>query len=278
MSEPKAQAVQGVRVGIGGWTFEPWRGSFYPRGLARSDELAFASRAVTAIEINATYYRLQTPKSFAHWHDATPAEFMFSVKGSRYVTNRRKLADAGEAVERFMASGLAELQGKLGPLVWQLPTTKNFDPDDVEAFLSLLPSTLGGRPVRHALEARHASFMCDAYLSLARRHGVATVFADSNDYPSFDDPTGDFVYARLMKTQSRCKAGYPPAKLDFWAECAREWSGGRRPAGLPSVAKTAEKPSRQDVFVFFISGAKERAPGAAMALLERLRRLQGAKR
>ena len=212
----------------------------------------------------------KNPKNFAAWHDSTPADFVFSVKGSRYVTNRRKLGDGGEAVERFMASGLAELQGKLGPLVWQLPTTKAFDPDDVEAFLSLLPATLAGRAVRHALEVRHPSFMCESFLALARRHRVATVFADSNDYPSFDDPTGDFVYARLMKTESRYEAGYPPAKLDFWAQYARLWTAGQRPEGLPNIAKPALESGPKEVFIFFISGAKEKAPAAAMALIERL--------
>ena len=260
-----------IRVGIGGWTFEPWRGSFYPKGLARSEELAFASRAVTTIEINATYYRLQTAKSFAHWHESTPDDFVFCVKGSRYVTNRRKLAEAGEAIERFMASGLAELQGKLGPLVWQLPTTKVFERIDVEAFLRLLPSSLAGRPVRHALEVRHPSFMCEDYLAAARHYGVTTVFADSSSYPSFDDTTGSFTYARLMQTESRYKAGYSPKRVEFWAESARLWSHGLKPPGLHNVDAVGQQAgARRDVFVFFISGAKERAPAAALALIEQL--------
>ena len=275
MSEVDAPTDSVVRVGIGGWTFEPWRGSFYPKGLARSEELSFASRAVTAIEINATYYRLQTAKGFAHWHDSTPDNFVFCVKGSRYVTNRRTLADAGEAVERFMASGLAELKAKLGPLVWQLPTTKVFEREDVDAFLALLPSTLDGQPVRHALEVRHPSFMCEDYLATARRHDVATVFADSDDYPSFDDTTGGFTYARLMKTEGRYKTGYPPKKIEFWAECARQWSHGKRPSRLHRLDAAAQQAaSRRDVFVFFISGAKERAPAAAAALIEQLRQSQ----
>lgn len=273
MSRRVALVDHRVRVGIGGWTFEPWRGAFYPAGLPQREELTFASRALTAIEINATYYRLQSAKSFAGWHGATPEGFMFCVKGSRYVTNRRTLADAGEAVERFMSSGLAELREKLGPIVWQLPTTKAFNDADIEAFLSLLPSRLEGLAVRHALEVRHPSFMCEAYLDIARRHDVATVYADSDDYPSFADRTGSFAYARLMKTESRYKAGYAPKRIDDWSRCAGEWHGGAVPAGLPAIATPASlRATPTDVFIFFISGAKERAPAAAMALIDRLRR------
>jgi len=261
-----------IRVGVGGWVFPPWRSNFYPPDLAQKDELGYASRQLTAIEINATYYRLQKPASFAKWRDATPPGFVFSVKGSQYVTNRRVLGEAGEAIERFMASGLIELDVRLGPIVWQFATTKIFDPDDFEAFLRLLPPKLGTLQVRHAVEVRHPSFMSPEFLALVRRYKVGTVFADSDKYPSFADASGDFVYARLMNTEPQHKTGYPPQRISFWADCARTWASGAEPDGLPRVedagAKDPGKP--RDVFAFFISGAKERAPAAAVAMLKQL--------
>ena len=261
-----------IRVGVGGWVFPPWRSNFYPPGLAQKSELEYASRQLTAIEINATYHRLQKPASFAKWREATPPGFVFSVKGSQYVTNRRVLGEAGEAIERFMASGLAELDAKLGPIVWQFATTKIFDPDDFDAFLQLLPAKLGVLDVRHAVEVRHPSFMTPEFLALVRRRGVATVFADSGKYPSFADTSGEFVYARLMNTEPQHATGYPPERISFWADCARTWAGGSDPDGLPRVegasAKTEGK--AREVFAFFISGAKERAPAAAVAMLKQL--------
>ena len=269
-----AKSTGRIRIGVGGWTYEPWRDNFYPRGLKHDDELAHASRRLTSIEINGTYYRLQTPASFAKWRDATPDDFVFSVKASRYSTNRRVLGDAGESIERFLASGLAELGPKLGPVVWQFAPTKAFDADDFGAFLALLPTKLGSLPLRHAMEVRHKSFMTTDYLALARRHRVATVFADSDEYPSFADLSSDFVYARLMKTEPSLPNGYPPERIAFWAECCRAWAAGNEPAGLPkletpdAVAGSASKP--RDVFAYFISGAKERAPAAAVATLAEL--------
>ena len=259
-----------IRIGIGGWVFPPWRNNFYPEGLAQKSELEYASRQLSAIEINATYHRLQKPSSFAKWRDATPPGFVFSVKGSQYVTNRRVLGEAGEAIARFMASGLAELGPKLGPIVWQFATTKVFDPQDFDAFLKLLPSKLAGEPVRHAVEVRHPSFMTPEFLALVRRHGIATVFADSDKYPSFDDPSGDFFYARLMMTESRHKTGYAPDRIRFWANAARHWARGESVDGLPRIEASSPKPQARDVFAFFISGAKERAPGAASATLAAL--------
>ena len=259
-----------VRVGIGGWVFPPWRNNFYPEGLAQKNELEFASRQLSAIEINATYHRLQKPASFAKWRDATPPGFVFSIKGSQYVTNRRVLGEAGEAIGRFMASGLAELGPKLGPIVWQFATTKIFDADDFGAFLDLLPRKLEGQAVRHAVEVRHPSFMSAEFLALVRRHGVATVFADSDKHPSFADTSGDFVYARLMMTESRHKTGYPPERIRFWADAARTWAAGEAAEGLPRVEAAAGKAEPRDVFAFFISGAKERAPAAARAMLSEL--------
>ncbi|MEP7302331.1 MAG: DUF72 domain-containing protein [Caldimonas sp.] len=261
-----------IRIGVGGWVFPPWRSNFYPPGLAQKDELGHASRQLTAIEINATYHRLQKPASFAKWRDATPPGFVFSVKGSQYVTNRRVLGDAGEAIGRFMASGVEELDAKLGPIVWQFATTKVFDPDDFEAFLRLLPAKLGGRAIRHAVEVRHPSFMTPQFLALVRSCGVATVFADSDKYPSFADISGDFVYARLMKTEPHQPSGYPAGQIVRWAESARVWAGGGEPEGLPRIEPAAPAASSgpRDVFAFFISGAKERAPAAAVATLQQL--------
>jgi len=263
-------AAGAIRVGVGGWVFPPWRDNFYPAGLAQKSELEYASRHLSAIEINATYHRLQKPASFAKWRDATPPGFVFSVKGSQYVTNRRVLGEAGEAIGRFMASGLAELGPKLGPIVWQFATTKVFDADDFDAFLELLPPQIDGLKLRHAVEVRHPSFMTREFLALVRRHGVATVFADSDKYPSFADTSGDFVYARLMRTESKHKTGYPPARIRAWADAARRWARGESVDGLPRVEPEAAKAKPRDVFAFFISGAKERAPGAATALLGEL--------
>ena len=256
-----------IRVGVGGWVYEPWRDNFYPPGLAQAKELAYLSERVTAIEINATFYRNQTPASFAKWRDATPADFVFAVKATRYATNRRVLAEAGESIERFLASGLVELGPKLGPIVWQLPPTKSFDAADMEAFMALLPDRLGALRLRHAIEVRHPSFRSAEYVELARRRGVATVFADTDDYPSFADASADFVYARLMRCEATCETGYSAAALAGWAERARVWSEGGEPEGLARVTPVAPKPGARDVFLFFISGAKERAPAAAVALV-----------
>jgi len=261
-----------VHVGVGGWTYAPWRDNFFPKGLAQHRELEYASQRLTAIEINGTYYRTQKPESFAKWRDETPDGFVFSVKASRYATTQRVLADAGEAVERFIGSGIAELGPKLGPIVWQFMPTKRFDPMDFEAFLKLLPKRVDGLPLRHAMDVRHVSFMVPDYLALARKHHVATVFADSDEYPSFADLTGDFVYARLMRTQAEVDTGYCGQALDSWAGAAGTWASGAEPAGLPKVETAAAPKKARDVFIYFISGAKERAPAAAMALLERLPR------
>ncbi len=268
-----------IYVGIGGWTFPAWRDNFYPKGLAHSQELHFASRQLTAIEVNGTYYRTMKRESFAKWHGETPDDFVFSLKASRFATNRKSLASAGESIDRFVASGIAELKAKLGPIVWQFAPTKVFDADDFAAFLALLPSEVEGLALRHVMEVRHASFMSPAYVNLVRRHKVATVFTDSDKYPSFAETTGDFVYARLMNASARLKAGYAPKALDGWRDAAQRWSRGETPAGLPRVdarasaakAKSAAKKPR-DVFVLFINGAKEKAPAAAGALIGRLGR------
>ena len=259
-----------IRVGIGGWNYEPWRDTFYPPGWPHEHELGYASSALGAIEINSTYYGTMKPATFASWCDQTPDDFVFSVKASRFATNRRVLAEAGESIERFVGSGIAELGPKLGPIVWQFATTKRFEPDDFAAFLALLPASVQGLPLRHVLDVRHETFLCDEYLALARRHGVATVFTDSDEYPSFADLTADFVYARLMRTLPEQETGYAPAALDAWANRLRSWADGGEPGDLPRVAAAASKGGARDVFAYFISGAKERAPGAALALIERL--------
>lgn len=256
-----------IRAGIGGWSYAPWRETFYPRELAQKRELEYASGQLSAIEINGTYYRLQTPAVFAKWRDETPDDFVFSVKAPRYATNRKLLGEAGPAIERFVASGLGALGGKLGPVVWQFAPAKPFEPEDFERFLKLLPEDAGGPRLRHVLEVRHASFMTPEYLALARRFRAATVFTDSGDYPSFADLTADLVYARLMRCAASIKTGYPAKALSAWAERARAWARGDEPEDLARIGPAAARSKPRDVFVFFINGAKERAPAAARALL-----------
>jgi uncharacterized protein YecE (DUF72 family) len=259
-----------IRVGVGGWTFEPWRNNFFPAGWPHSRELEYASRRLTAIEVNGTYYSAQKPATFAKWRDETPIDFMFSLKASRFATNRRVLAEAGESVTRFVNQGIHELREKLGPIVWQFAPTKRFEPADFEAFLKLLPAEVGGLPLRHALDVRHESFKTPEYLALARRYRAATVFTDSDDYPSFADLTGDFVYARLMRTDAALPEGCAPAVFDQLGACAQVWRDGAEPAGVPRIEPAPPPTPARDVFMYFISGAKEKAPAAAMALLRRL--------
>ena len=260
-----------VRVGVGGWTFDAWRDDFFPAGLPQKRELEYASRQLSAIEVNGTFYRLQKPATFAKWRDETPDDFIFSLKAPRFVTQRSVLAEAGEAIERFVGSGIAELAGKLGPIVWQLPPTHRFEPTDLESFLQLLPKQHAGLPLRHALDVRHPSFKASAYLALARRYRVATVFTDSDDYPSFADITGPFVYCRLMRTEAKRPEGIAARDLDQIAACANVWREGLEPAGLPRIEAAPVQVPVRDVFIFFISGAKEKAPAAAIGLLRRLK-------
>ncbi|CAG2132006.1 hypothetical protein LMG31506_00949 [Cupriavidus yeoncheonensis] len=259
-----------IRVGIGGWSYAPWRDNFYPEGLAQSRELEYASRHLTAIEINSTYHGTQKRTSFAKWRDETPDDFMFSVKASRFATNRRVLAEAGDSVARFIDSGIAELGPKLGPLVWQFAPTKQFDAEDFEAFLQLLPDSVEGVKLRHVLEVRHDSFRSPEYLKLARKYQAATVYTDSPKFPSIADLTTDFVYARLMDSSEKLKTGYGPKALDAWAGHAHAWAAGKAPAELEQVEDKPPAARQREVFIFFINGAKERAPAAAQALLARL--------
>lgn len=263
---------EGIYVGIGGWNYEPWRQTFYPPGLPAARELEYASRQLTAIEVNGTYYSSFKPPTFAKWRDSTPQGFRFSLKANRFATNRRVLAEAGESVQRFVDSGIAELGEKLGPIVWQFAPTKRFDPLDFAAFLQLLPSAVAGVPLRHALDVRHESFRCAEFPALARRHGATIVFTESDDYPAIADASGPFIYSRIMRTASALPQGCTAEVLDALAASARCWRAGGTPAGLPLVEpELREGSAPRDVFMFFISGAKERAPAAAMALIERLR-------
>ena len=245
-----------IRVGVGGWTYEPWRGVFYPDGLTQKRELEFASRALTSIEINGTYYSTFKPDSWMKWRDETPDDFVFSVKASRFCTNRRELAGAGESIKRFFAQGMAELGPKLGPINWQFMGTKKFDPADFEGFLKLLPREVGGLRLRHALEVRNPTFDTPAFYDLARKYGCAIVYAvddEAPEWPQIDEPTADFTYARLMASREDLETGVTDAELDGFAKQARGWA------------------ERGDVFAYFISGAKVRNPAAAVALIERLK-------
>lgn len=259
-----------IRVGIGGWTYAPWRGSFYPEGLAQKRELEYAASRLGAIEINGTYYRLQKPASFAKWRDETPDGFVFTVKASRYCTNRRVLSEAGEGIGNFLDQGLVELGDKLGPILWQFMATKRFDPDDFGGFLKLLPKEWKGMRLRHALEVRHESFACAEFVEMARGAGAAIVIADDEEHPQIADLTADFVYARLMRSREKEKTGYPPAELDEWARIAKSWREGHAPEGLSYVAERTKPANGRDAFVFMINGAKVRAPAAAEALIARV--------
>jgi uncharacterized protein YecE (DUF72 family) len=241
-----------IHVGIGGWTYEPWRGVFYPEGLPHKRELEFASRHLSSIEINGTYYSTFKPVSWAKWRDESPDGFAFSVKASRYCTNRKQLAGAGDSVTRFIGQGMSELRDRLGPINWQFMATKKFDAEDFEAFLNLLPREIDGRPLRHALEVRNQSFKTERFYDLAHRYNAAIVFADDDEFPAIEQPTADFTYARLMRTKEDVETGYTSAELDAFAARAQNWA------------------ERGDVFVYFISGAKLRAPAAAQALISRL--------
>jgi len=259
-----------IRVGVGGWTFEPWRGGvFYPKGHPQARELEYASRKLTTIEINGTFYSTQRPSTYKKWADETPDDFVFAVKAHRLATNRRVLAEAGPAIEHFLSSGLSEMKSKLGPILWQFAHHKKFEPDDFEAFLALLPKTLDGLKLRHAVEPRHESFAVPEFVALAGKYGAAIVYAHHKTYPAIADATADFVYVRLQQSQPKVAGGYTPAALKAWAARARDWAQGKAPKDLPTFGKP-QKPSAKDVFVYFISGAKEKNPAAAQTLIQEL--------
>jgi uncharacterized protein YecE (DUF72 family) len=259
-----------IRVGIGGWVFPPWRGEFYPKGLPQARELEHASRKLTSIEINSTFYRTQNPASFRKWAQQTPDDFVFALKGPQFATNRRVLGEARESIDRFFTSGVLELKSKLGPVLWQMAPTKKFDPDDFASFLALLPQRLDDRPIRHVVEVRHASFLDLSFITLLRKFSVAAALVESDKHPLIADVTSDFVYARLQGTSEKVKTGYPPAALDAWADRARIFAAGGVPDGLPTIADQKPAKTKRDVFIYMIAGAKVRAPAAATALIERL--------
>lgn len=242
-----------VRVGIGGWTYPPWRGAFYPAKLPQSQELDFASKSFGAIEINATFYGRQSLRSWESWARAVPDGFQFAVKGSRYCVSRPKLADAGEGVTTFLAQGLGVLGPKLGPILWMLAARRSFDRDDIARFLELLPREFNGLPLRHAIEPRHESFRDQGFFDLCQQNNVAIVYGDDDDFPCIEADTADFAYARLQRMREDCPTGYDEAMLDRFAEHARAWQSSGR-----------------DAYIFMINGAKVRAPAAATGLQQRL--------
>jgi len=243
-----------TRIGTGGWTYPPWRGSFYPPGLPQKRELDYASRQFGALEINATFYGRQSPKSWKAWAEAVPDNFQFAVKGSRYCVTRPKLADAAEGLATYFAQGLSALGTKLGPILWMLAARRQFDPDDIAGFLDVLPREIDGIRLRHAIEPRHDSFRDERFFGLCRKHDVAIVFGDDEDFPCIDADTASFAYARLQCMKEDVPTGYAPTRLDELAERIKRWADEGR-----------------DSYVFLINGAKVRAPAAALALQERLR-------
>ena len=262
-----------IRTGIGGWTYPDWRkGTFYPEGLVQKRELEWASRQLGAIEINGTYHSLQKPESFRKWREATPDGFVFAVKGSSYITNRKVLAGAGPAFDKFMAQGLEELGDRLGPILWQLMATKKFEAEDVAAFFALLPRELKGLPLRHAIEVGHESFACREFVDIARKANVAIVWCEQESRTPIADRTADFAYLRCKQSVAEEPTGYPPGEIERIARLCRAWEKGEAPAGLPYAGDPADSRGKGgDVFAFMIAGAKERAPAAAMALAKRLK-------
>jgi uncharacterized protein YecE (DUF72 family) len=262
-----------IHAGIGGWTFEGWRGgTFYPDNLKQADEFHYASRAVQAIEVNGTFYRLQKPESFRKWRQTAPDGFLFALKGSRYVSNRKNLAEAGEGVAHFCGQGIAELGDMLGPIVWQFAKTKRFDPEEIASFLELLPGEVDGLSLRHAIEVGHESFACAQFVDLMRNAGAAIVWSEEEDRTQIADRTADFAYCRLQRLQMDCKTGYDAKDLDRLVRLCRAWEAGGAPKGLPYAGKRSDSEGSKggDVFAFFINGAKERARAAAVAFAEML--------
>jgi uncharacterized protein YecE (DUF72 family) len=270
-TDARVDAIEGIRVGIGGWTFAPWRDNFYPKGLVQRRELEYASRHVSSIEINGTYYGAQKPATYAKWRDETPDGFVFSAKAPMRIMQSRALGKTGPQVEDFIG-GICELGDKLGPLVWQFDAGPKLQRESFAEFCALLPARANGRTLRHVLDVRDRDFVDADFIALARRHGFATVYTDSPEHPSFADITADFIYARLMRSRSGIATGYPADERDAWADRARQWAAGDVPADLPRIDVTPVAKARRDVFVYFISAAKERNPAAAMALITTLSR------
>ena len=242
-----------VRIGIGGWTYPPWRGVFYPDKLPQAKELEYASSHLSAIEINATFYGRQKPKSWQAWEKVAPEGFQFAIKGSRFCVMRSKLAEGAEGIGNFFAQGFAALGPKLGPILWQFAGRRKFDRDDIAAFIDLLPEKLDGITLRHAIEPRHESFSDEQFFELCRARNIAIVFEDSDEYPCIEADTADFAYARLQRMREEVETGYDDTALDAYALRTRGWQQQGR-----------------DAYVFMINGSKVRAPAAAIALRQRL--------
>lgn len=243
-----------IRIGIGGWSYPPWRGPFYPEGLPQRKELEYASRKLTAIEISATFYGRQSPKSWEAWEKTAPDGFQFAIKGSRFCVMRSRLCEGAEGIGNFFAQGFAALGPKLGPILWQLAPRRKFDPEDIACFIDLLPGKLQDIEIRHVIEPRHESFRDEHFFDLCRDRNIAVVLADSDEYPTIEADTADFAYARLQRMREEVPTGYDDAALDSFAARVKGWAA-----------------EDHDAYVFMISGAKVRAPAAAMALKERLR-------
>jgi uncharacterized protein YecE (DUF72 family) len=260
-----------IRSGMGGWNFEPWQGVFYPEDLPKKRQLEYATRQVTTIEVNATYYRGQKPETVAGWGAEAPDGFVFSIKGNRFVTNKKVLGSAADSLSKFFAQQLSGLGPKLGPILWQFAPTKKFEADDFEAFLKLLPAEENGVRLRHALEVRHESFIDPAFVELAAAYRAAIVYADHFTYPAIADVTADFIYARLQTGDDSIPTAYSPDAMDAWAKRAITWAEGGIPDDLPLAApdrRPEQKP--RDVFLYFIHEGKIRAPHAAIDFLKRV--------
>ena len=283
------------RIGISGWNYRGWRGIFYPPRLPHRRELEYASHRLNSIEINGSFYSLQTPASYRRWHEETPEDFVFAVKGSRFITHMKKLTDARVPLANFFASGVLRLERKLGPILWQLPPRFAFRPERIAAFLALLPKTTGAaaalaaehdhrlagrdwtevsedRPLRHAVEIRDETFLAPEFVAMLREKGVALVFADTaGTWPYAEELTAPFVYLRLHGAQHLYASGYTDAELDWWAARIRAWAGGSEPADCVRV-KGCPHPSaiQRDVYVYFDNDAKVNAPFDALRLAERL--------
>ena len=284
-----------IRIGISGWRYRPWRGTFYPPGWPHARELEYAARHVSSVELNGSFYSLQRPESYQAWYDAVPADFTFAVKGGRFITHMKRLANVETPLANFFASGVLRLREKLGPILWQLPPSMAFDEARLDAFLALLPRDTGAaaararrhdrrvagrawtrpgprRPVRHALEVRHESFRDPRFVALLRRHGVALVVADTaGRWPLMEDVTADFVYVRLHGESELYVSGYTETSLAAWAARVRAWAAGRAPrearlTAPPAVGRRAGR----DVFVYFDNDAKVHAPFDATALAAQL--------
>jgi uncharacterized protein YecE (DUF72 family) len=261
-----------IYAGIGGWTYEPWRGVFYPKGLPHAQELRYAGERLTSIEVNGTFYSTQKPATYRKWAGEVPEGFVFSLKGPRYAVNRRVLSEAGDSIKRFIESGISELGARLGPLLWQFAPTKKFDAKDFRGFLKLLPKAADRVTLRHVVEVRHDSFCTPEFVALLHEFKIPVVFSEHATYPAIADITGDFVYARLQKGKDTLTTGYLPKALDEWAARVEAWARGKVPSDLHLIDKKNKTPAQpRDVFAYFIHEGKVRAPAAAMALIDRLK-------